>query len=121
MIDRKQGLLIGIVGSCKSGKSVLKAGLEQHGYRAKHIAQEHSFAPSMWQKLTNPDVLIFLDVTFEESRRRYKLNWTIRDYDEQTHRLRHAREHADLIVDTTVAPPEEVLKRVIEFIQSLEK
>lgn len=120
-MNKPPPLLIGIVGPCKSGKSVLKAGLEKHGYRVKHIAQEHSFVPSMWQKLTDPDVLIFLEVSFEESLRRYKLNWTQRDYDEQTHRLRHARQHADLVLNTTTAPQEEVLGQAAAFINSMEK
>ena len=52
---------IGVVGPCAAGKTTLIAGLRNHGYTAKHIAQEHSYVPAMWQLLTNPDILIYLD------------------------------------------------------------
>ncbi|MBI3737884.1 MAG: hypothetical protein HY258_02430, partial [Chloroflexi bacterium] len=68
--------LIGIVGPCGAGKSTLTAGLEREGFHCRHIAQEHSYVPSMWQKITNPDLLIFLNSSFEVSTRRRRLNWT---------------------------------------------
>ena len=110
-------LRIGIVGPCKSGKSVLRTNLEAAGYtNIRHIAQEHSFAPQMWRQIGKPDVLIFLDVSFEETLARGKLNWRRADYDEQYRRLAHAHENADLIVDTSVAPPEQVLQTVLNFL-----
>ncbi|MBU0511729.1 MAG: hypothetical protein KJ638_08520, partial [Chloroflexi bacterium] len=59
-----QNIIIGVVGACGSGKSSLVAGLSEHGYHAHHIAQEHSFVPDMWQRLTKPDVLIFLNISY---------------------------------------------------------
>lgn len=110
--------VIGLVGPCKSGKSVLKVNLEQHGYPARHIAQEHSFAPRMWQQIARPDVLIYLNVSFNETVRRGQ-QWLEQDYLFQLERLQHARKHADLIVDTSKNSPEVVLQTVLEFLQNL--
>lgn len=110
--------LIGIVGPCGSGKSTLVAGLTKHGYRCRHIAQEHSYVKHMWQVITNPDTLIFLQCSFENSTSRRKLNWLPADYEEQLRRLMHAHEHADLVIDTNLFNADEVLARVLDFLRS---
>ncbi|MBI3738133.1 MAG: hypothetical protein HY258_03700, partial [Chloroflexi bacterium] len=94
------------------------AGLEREGFHCRHIAQEHSYVPSMWQKITNPDLLIFLNASFEVSTRRRRLNWTEADYAEQQNRLAHARQHADLLIETDALTPAEVLARAMEFLQT---
>lgn len=109
--------LIGVVGPCGSGKSTLISGLEEKGFRCRHIAQEHSYVPYMWQHLTNPDSLIFLDASFEICSRRRQLNWRKTDYEEQQRRLRHAREHADLIIQTDPLTIEQVLGQALKFLQ----
>ena len=109
--------LIGIVGPCGSGKSTLMQGLEKHGYRCRHIAQEHSYVKHMWQVITNPDVLIFLHSSFENSTKRRKLNWLPADYEEQQRRLAHARAHANTIIDTDLLNPDEVLARALIFLK----
>ncbi len=110
--------LIGVVGPCGSGKSTLIAGLEKHGYRCRHISQEHSYVRHMWQVITNPDILIFLQSSFENSTSRLKLNWVIEDYEEQQRRLSHAREHADLVIDTNRLDAQGVLARTLDYLQS---
>ena len=115
MNEEKQ-FLIGVVGPCGSGKSTLIAGLEQHGYRCRHIAQEHSYVKYMWQHITNPDILIFLQSSFENSTTRRKLNWVRADHEEQQRRLSHALEHAHLIIDTNLLSPEEVLTRALDYL-----
>ena len=75
--------LIGVVGPCGSGKSTLIAGLEREGFRCRHIAQEHSYVQYMWQRITNPDLLIYLNSSFEVSTQRRKLNWNEAEYKEQ--------------------------------------
>ncbi|MHB8778776.1 MAG: hypothetical protein ACYC6R_13625 [Anaerolineales bacterium] len=110
--------LIGIVGPCGSGKSTLVAGLTKHGYRCRHIAQEHSYVKHMWRVITNPDILIFLQCSFENSTSRRKLNWLPADYEEQLRRLSHAREHADLIIDTNLINSDEVLAQVLDHLRS---
>lgn len=110
-------LLIGVVGPCGSGKSTLIAGLEKHGYHCRHIAQEHSYVKHMWQAITNPDILIFLQCSFENSTTRRKLNWVIADYEEQLRRLAHAREHAHLIIDTDSLNVDGVLTQSLNFLK----
>ena len=109
--------LIGVVGPCGSGKSTLIAGLEKHGYTCRHIAQEHSYVQAMWQIIAKPDILIFLDASFPISTVRRKLNWQQKDHDEQYRRLSHARQHADLVIDTDDLSPEEVLQKALEYLQ----
>lgn len=109
---------IGIVGPCASGKSTLIAALRARGYRVHHIAQEHSFVPQMWQKLVNPDVLIFLDVSYPVSITRRALNWQPADWEEQQRRLAHARTHANLYLQTDTLTPAEVLTAVVSFLNS---
>ena len=108
--------LIGIVGPCGSGKSTLIAGLEKFGYRCRHIAQEHSYVSYMWRHITNPDILIFLQCSFENSTSRRKLNWVAADHQEQQRRLSHALEHADLLIETDLITAEDVLAQVLAYL-----
>jgi hypothetical protein len=109
--------LIGIVGPCASGKSTLIAGLRLENIEFRHIAQEHSYVPSMWKRITNPDVLIFLDASYPVTCRRRNLNWTEDEYAEQHRRLSHARQNADFYIFTDNLTPEEVRGRVILFLR----
>lgn len=109
--------LIGIVGACGSGKSTLIVGLEQAGYRCRHIAQEHSYVQSMWQVITRPDILIYLGVSFSVSTARRQLNWLKKDHEEQLRRLAHAREHAHFVIDTDDLTPEQVLQKTLDFLR----
>ena len=108
--------LIGVVGPCGSGKSTLVEGLEKHGYECRHIAQEHSYVPDMWQLITQPGILIYLNASFAVSTARAKLDWRKKDHSEQLRRLSHARSHANLIIDTDNLTPEDVLQRVLDFL-----
>lgn len=117
MNDDSNTLLIGIVGPCGSGKSTLLAGLEKHGYHCRHIAQEHSYVKQMWQIITKPNILIFLECSFENCTNRRKLNWLVSDYEEQQKRLSHAREHANLIIDTNKFNPDDVLTQALTYLK----
>jgi len=112
----KPNPLIGIVGPCASGKSTLIDGLARLGFRTRHIAQEHSYVKDMWRRLTNPDILVFLDVSFAVTGQRRKLDWTEEDWQEQQRRLSHARQHADLVLDTDNLSIDEVLRKVTRFV-----
>ena len=119
MVDAGIGkIIIGIVGPCGSGKSTLLSGLTQAGYSGRHIAQEHSYVPYMWKRITDPDILVYLHASFITCTRRRKLNWTDADYREQLRRLQHAREHADLIIETDSISPQEVLVQLIRYLNS---
>ncbi len=71
---------------------------------------------AMWQIITKPDVLIYLNSSFQTSTARRKLNWHEKDYNEQLRRLAHAREHAHIIIETDELTPDEVLKRALDFL-----
>ena len=110
--------LIGIVGPCGSGKSTLLDGLEKHGYIGRHIAQEHSYVQDMWQLITQPELLVYLHASFPVSTARAKLDWQEKDYDEELRRLAHARDHADLSIETDNLTPEQVLQKALDFLAS---
>lgn len=107
-------LLIGLVGPCSAGKSTLAQHLRAAGYEVREIRQEHSVVPTMWQRITDPDVLVYLDVTQQAAAEREGLAspsswWT----EEREVRLAHARQHCDLYVDTTHLDPDQVASRVL--------
>jgi dephospho-CoA kinase len=114
----KLGILIGVVGPCGAGKSSLVAALRTLGVISRHIAQEHSYVPDMWKRITNPDVLVFLEVSYENTVLRRKLNWTYEEYAEQLRRLQHALQHADLVINTNLLKPEQVVMAVVSFINN---
>ena len=113
--------LIGVVGPCGSGKSTLVASLEKNGYTCRHIAQEHSYVPDMWQLITRPGILIYLNASFAVSTARAKLNWQEKDHAEQLRRLSHARAHANLLIETDDLTPEGVLQRALDFLVGIGK
>lgn len=109
--------MIAVVGPCAAGKSTLVSALIELGYSAKHVAQEHSYVPEMWQILVSPDILIYLDVSFPVSRQRTGSTWQESIFNKQISRLTHAREHADLILNTDTHQPEEILELVKDFLE----
>jgi guanylate kinase len=111
------GPLVGVVGVCAAGKSTLINGMKEHGVRTKHIAQEHSYVQDMWKRMTNPQLLIFLDASYPVTLARRQLNWSEADWAEQQRRLKHAREHADLIIITDDLSAEQVLENVLAFVK----
>lgn len=107
------GPQIAIVGPCGAGKSTLAEDLRSRGIQARQIAQEHSFAPSMWQHLSKPEVLIYLDASYETCTHRRNLNWLQTEYAKQIHRLQHARQHCHIYINTDDLKPGEVVDRVL--------
>jgi deoxyadenosine/deoxycytidine kinase len=119
--NRDEGALrVGVVGACATGKSTLVSDLQRRGFEARHIAQEHSYVPDMWRKIGRPDVLIYLDATYEAiMERRPKSGLREIDLKEQLSRLRHARQHCDYYLDTTGLHPTEVRNQILSFLNSL--
>ncbi|MBC7225068.1 MAG: hypothetical protein H5T59_12485 [Anaerolineae bacterium] len=105
-----------VAGPCGSGKSALAARLREAGYQASAVAQEHSYVPDMWQRLGNPDVLIYLDASLETIQRRLGRRWEQGWLELQRERLLHAREHCDLYVATDDKSLEEVAQEVLRFL-----
>jgi thymidylate kinase len=96
---------------------MVREGLENRNYKAHHIAQEHSYTPSMWQKIVNPDILVFLDVSYQATLERSDMNWSEREYEEQQKRLAHAREHADFYILTDHCTGEEVIEKILDYLK----
>lgn len=111
--------IIGVVGPCAAGKSTLIAGLIERGFQVKHIAQEHSIIPDMWQRLTKPDILIYLDVSYSATKQRQHINWTPEEYAEQQNRLRHARTNNNVYLRTDNLTPEEVLQHILTALRKI--
>jgi deoxyadenosine/deoxycytidine kinase len=111
-------LLIGVVGPCSAGKTTLIASLADQGLRARHIAQEHSYIPDMWRRLVKPGVLIYLDVSYDVSMKRRLLDMSATDFAKQCERLVHARQHADLFIQTDSLSPQDVLTLALDFINA---
>jgi hypothetical protein len=114
----RSGLTIGVVGVCGSGKSALVKRLREHGYNARHIAQEHSYAPDMWRRLIAPDILIYLKVSHNLTMARKDFSWSQEEYQEQLERLGHAHQHADLHIDTDERDPDTVLQVALDYLQA---
>ena len=112
MIKKLEQPKIAIVGPCGAGKTTLAQNLRFFDLEVKEIAQEHSFVPAMWQKISQPDILIFLDVSYPSATIRKDFNWTEREYSEQVRRLQHARKHCDIYIHTDNLTPNEILKEV---------
>lgn len=118
---RQDGSLIriGIVGPCGSGKTTLIQSLQKrrNDLDLRHIAQEHSYVADMWKRIVSPEFLIFLEVSFPAATARRNLGWSEQEYQEQLRRLKHAREHADLIIRTDDLTPEQIADCVCDFLE----
>ncbi|MCB0237204.1 MAG: hypothetical protein KDH08_00905, partial [Anaerolineae bacterium] len=61
----------------------------------------------------------YLDVDVAAMKERSGRNdWTEEILAEQRRRLQHARQHADLVIDTVGIPADEVLRQVVAFLEA---
>ena len=67
----------------------------------------------MWRRLGAPDLLVFLDSSFETCTVRKRFDWPLGDYQEQRRRLEHARRECDIYLVTDGLTPQEVLEEVL--------
>jgi cytidylate kinase len=116
-LNREERPLIAVVGPCASGKSMLVKALQERGYDAREITQEHSYVPKMWQRITQPDLLIYLDVSQEVAARRRASESDATWWSKLEQRLQHARQHADLCIHTDNMCAQEVVARALAFLQ----
>lgn len=111
--------LIGIVGPCGAGKTSLAAKLSSQFARVRAIAQEHSYVPDMWRRITNPDILIYLDASYPVTIQRRHLDWTEDEYHVELNRLAHAHEHADIYIATDHLSLDNVFQVALEKLKHL--
>jgi len=110
--------LIAVVGVCASGKSTLVAALRARGFNARQVAQEHSYVPDMWLRITRPDLLIYLDAGLAAiRRRRQQADWEEWLLEQEVERLRHARAYCDLYINPDDLAPDEVLEQVLAMLE----
>ncbi len=110
-------LRVAVVGPCSAGKSTLLPALREAGYEARQPAQEHSCVPNMWQRFSNPDILIYLDLSYEQARaRRPHIDGGPQRLEGQHSLLAHARKHCDYYLDTSDLTPQEVREMVFVFL-----
>ncbi|MGB8252918.1 MAG: hypothetical protein WCF08_06855 [Anaerolineaceae bacterium] len=111
--------LIGIVGPCGAGKTSLAAKLSSHYTHVRAIAQEHSYVQDMWHRITNPDILIYLDASYPVTIQRRQLNWTEEEYHIELKRLADAHEHADIYIATDQLSLDNVFQVALEKLKKL--
>jgi len=117
-LDEAELPLLKVVGVSGSGKSTLIKSLRRAGYNARPVSQEHSNVPDLWQQFDQPTLLIYLDATLEAQRqRRPDVSWDARYLQTERERLSHARDHADLKIDTSALTPETVWRIVEVFVK----
>lgn len=114
----KQKPLIVVVGVCASGKTTLLAGLKELGYNVRSFAQEHSVSATTWKRL-RPDFLVLLDCRYETIKSRKDISWGPARYRQQQNLLADARSRADLIVETDLFTPEQLIEFVHRKLQNL--
>ena len=113
------GQLIAVVGPCASGKSLLVKHLRLAGYNAREVLQEHSYVLTMWKQVTAPDWLIYLDVSWRVACQRRSIGAGPGWWLELSTRLRHAREHSDLYIQTDDIGPDQVLNKAVRFLKGV--
>ncbi|NLY10594.1 MAG: hypothetical protein GX020_02730 [Firmicutes bacterium] len=109
--------LIIIVGVCAAGKTTLQNGLRKLGLNAHSIAQEHSVSPRFWRR-KNPDVLIYLECTYETTKQRKAVRWGIETHNRQKEILKDARENADIFITTDGFLPEELIETALSELRA---
>lgn len=119
MEDGQHLPLIKVVGLSASGKSTLVSALRRHGYHARPVSQEHSQVATLWQQFDWPRLLIYLETTLAaQQQRRPDVTWTQEELLVEQERLVHAREHADLRINTAEVSATEVTEIVLAFLES---
>lgn len=110
--------MIKVVGVSAGGKSTLVAGLRDAGYDAYPVSQEHSNVADLWKQFGSPRVLIYLDVSLKaQKERRPDVTWDAANRNTEIERLMHARDHADLQIDTSHNSAEQVRRIALAYLE----
>jgi hypothetical protein len=92
--------------------------LRMHGYDAHVTSQEHSAVSNLWNR-QQPSVLIALQADLESVRlRRRNPRWSRTVWQAQQDRLADAFAHADYVADTSNLNANQVVREVLDFLES---
>lgn len=106
---------IGVVGNCAAGKSTLVTALQNKGYNAVNIQQEHSVSKGFWRRL-KPDIIIYLSCTLETARQRRRIQWGQERLNDQWEVLSEVRDQAHALIETDALTKAQVLAAAEETI-----
>jgi adenylate kinase family enzyme len=104
---------VAVVGPCSSGKSTIVERLREHGIDAYAVSQEHSIIRRLWDH-QQPDAVVYLHVRYETIQQRRGTAWPRWIYDAQIERLRDARDHATIVLDTGDISVDETVSRIMD-------
>lgn len=105
-----------VVGPCSSGKSTIVHRLREHGIDAYAVSQEHSIIARLWDH-QHPDALVYLHVDYRVVQQRRGTTWPRWIYDAQVERLRDARKHATIELDTGELSPDKTVEHIIDALR----
>lgn len=108
---------IAIVGTCASGKTTIATELRLRGHDAYVVGQEHSVVHDLWNH-QRPQLVVFLTADLETVRSRRGASWPGWLFDAQQQRLEDAREHANVVLDTSELSIDETVASVSRLIDS---
>ena len=112
--------IVKVVGVSASGKSTLVKCLRMRGYDARPVSQEHSEVPDLWQRFDRPYALIHLSADIRaQKRRKPDQAWTYAELMREQMRLAHARNAADIRIDTSRLDPERVCEIAVTFLRKI--
>jgi hypothetical protein len=107
-----------VIGPCVSGKSTVSSALREWGIDAQSVAQEHTIVPDLWRHAC-PDLLVYLDVSYEEAARRRPIFWGPERHSMQKEFLASARAAADLVIPTDGMAVQAVVHLILERVADL--
>ncbi len=112
--------IVKVVGTSASGKSTLVNCLRERGYDARPVSQEHSGVPDLWSRFDKPFALIYLSASVDtQKRRKPDQAWTYAEMAREQVRLAHAREAADIRIDTSKLSPDHICQLVADYLQRI--
>lgn len=107
---------IAMVGTCASGKTTIATELRLRGHDAYVVSQEHSIVRNLWNH-QQPQLVVLLDVDFDTVRRRRGGSWPRWLFDLQQERLKHARQNADLVLNSSHLTVDEIVASITSLIE----
>lgn len=105
-----------VAGVCVSGKTTLVKSLQDLGFDALNVAQEHSTIKKLWNH-KEPDILVVLDAQLASIRQRRIVPWGEERLAVQRERLSDAFEHADVYIHTDDLSKDDIVQHVLEHIR----